>query len=106
MKVMHNPEITARIKVEEYLKKEGEELVNFAYAKTAEDDRRFYVGITYTPRNNNEGDSCPTNRYDANRYDVITYDIETDNFEYCSVCLKYENALIQMGQRIEAYSNT
>ncbi len=100
MKVMHNPPLDVRIKIEKYLEKAGKELVNFVYGTADKDERRFYVGIAYTPRNSNEGDSSSPNCYDENRYDVVVYDNETDSFEYSSICLKYENALIHMGQLI------
>ena len=95
MKVMHNPPLEVRIKVEKHLEKDGKWLVNFAYGSTDKDKRRLYVGIAYTPRNNNEGDGYP-----PNRYDVVIYNNEIDGFEYCSSYLNYENALIQMGQLI------
>ena len=95
MKVMHNPPLEVRIKVEKHLEKDGKWLVNFAYGSDDKNERRFYVGIAYTPRNSNEGSGYP-----SNRYDVVTYDNETDGFEYCSSYLNYENALIQMGQLI------
>lgn len=94
MKIMHKP-IGVRSKIEELLKKEGKELVNLAYGTADENETHSYVGITYIPGNDNEESS-----YSSNRYDVFVYDNETDNFEYCSICLKYENALIQMGQMI------
>lgn len=99
MKVMHNPEITARIKVGEYLEKEGKELVNFAYGTTNKNEKRFYVGIAYMPRNEND-----SNGYPPNRYDVVTYDSETDAFEHSSNYLNYENALIRMGHLIRKFT--
>lgn len=95
MKVMHNPPLDVRVKVEKYLEKDGKELVNFAYGSADKDERRFYVGIAYTPRNSNEG-----NGYPPNRYDVVVYDNDVDGFEYHSSYLYYENALIYMGQII------
>lgn len=95
MKIMHKPQIDVRIKVEEHLAKDGKELVNFAYGTANKDERRFYVGIAYMPRNSNEGDGYP-----FNRYDVIVYDNDVDGLEYHSSYLNYENALIHMGQLI------
>ena len=95
MKVMHNPPLEVRIKIEKHLEKDGKELVEFAYGSENKDERRFYVGIAYTPRNSNEG-----NGYPCNRYDVVVYDNETDDFKYWSSYLYYENALIHMGQFI------
>ena len=95
MKIMHKPQIDVRVKVEERLEKDGKQLVEFAYGTANKDEKRFYVGIAYTPRNSNEGDGYP-----PNRYDVVVYDNEADGFEYCSNYLNYENALIQMGQLI------
>ena len=95
MKVMHNPPLDVRVKVEKHLEKDGKWLVNFAYGTADNDERWFYVGIAYTPRNSNEG-----NGYPSNRYDVVTYNNETDGFKYYSSYLYYENALIHMGQLI------
>lgn len=98
MKVMHNPPLNVRLKFEEYLEKDGKELVNFAYGSNDMDERRFYVGIAYMPTN------CDTKRdvnvYSPNRYDVITYDIEENifgcNFQHCD----YATALHFMGEHI------
>ena len=98
MKVMHNPPLDVRIKIEKYLEKDGKELVNFVYGTADKDERRFYVGIAYTPRNSNEG-----NGYPLNRYDVVTYDNESDEFKYYASYLYYENALIHMGQNIRRH---
>ena len=95
MKVMHNPPLDVRVKVEKHLEKDGKWLVNFAYGSDDKNERRFYVGIAYTPRNSNEGSGYP-----SNRYDVVTYDNEEDELEYYSSYLYYENALIHMGQNI------
>lgn len=101
MKVMHKPEITARIKVEEYLEKEGKELVDFAYGTSNMDERRFYIGIAYK---RGQGKDAPTDR---NRYEIVVYDIKTGLFEFPTTCLYYETALIEMGQRIrrKTYEN-
>lgn len=95
MKIMHKPQINVRVKVEERLEKDGKQLVEFAYGTANKDEKRFYVGIAYTPRNSNEGDGYP-----PNRYDVVIYDNDVDGFEYDSSYLNYENALIHMGQLI------
>lgn len=94
MKIMHKPEIAARIKVEEYLEKEGKELVAFAYGTQNMEGRRFYVGIAYK---RSQGKDAPTDR---NRYDIVVYDIKMDKFGYSSTNMDYEHALINMGQRI------
>lgn len=95
MKIMHNPPIDARIKVEEYLAKDGKELIHFAYGSADKDERQLFVGIAYMPRNSNKGNGDP-----PNRYDVVGCDVKTGILEYCSRYLNYENALIQMGQLI------
>lgn len=92
---MHNPPIDARVKIEKHLENDGKELVSLAYGTADKGERRFFVGIAYMPRNNNE-----VNGYPPNRYDVVIYDNEVDGFEYCSRYLNYENALISMGQLI------
>ena len=95
MKVMHNPPLDVRVKVEKHLEKDGKWLVNFAYGTSDNDERQLYTGIAYMPRNCNEGDGYP-----PNRYDVVAYDNETDSFIYWEKYLTYENALIEMGRRI------
>lgn len=95
MKVMHNPPLDVRVKFEEYLAKDGKELVNFAYGSADKDERQVFIGIAYMPRNNNEGDGYP-----PNRYDVVIYNAEIDMFEYCLRYLNYENALTHAGQLI------
>lgn len=102
MKTMHKPEITARVKIEEYLEKDNKELIDLAYASAKENDRRFLIGIAYKRCHDKDN---PSN---SDRYDVIIYDIKTDLFVYSSTCLNYENALIEVGQRIrrETYSTT
>lgn len=94
MKVMHNPSIEARIKVEEHLKN-SKELVSFAYGSNNPEERRFYVGITYLPVNNNTAEV-----YSLNRYDVVTYDAEKDIFVCDYQHLDYENALFYMSKSI------
>lgn len=94
MKVMHKPEITARVKVEEYLEKEGKELVAFSYGTANTNDKRFYVGIAYE---SGQGKDAPPDR---NRYEIVIYDTVTEQLAFSTACLYYENALIEMGQRI------
>ena len=94
MKVMHNPPLDVRLKVEEYLKN-SRELVNFAYGSNDPEERRFYVGITYLPVNDNTAEV-----YSLNRYDVVTYDAEKDIFVCDYRHLNYENALFYMSKSI------
>lgn len=95
MKIMHKPPINARIKVEEYLEKDGKQLVEFAYGSRNEDERRFYVGIAYKPVNSNNDNNFP-----QNRYDVVTYDNDEDTFRYIAKDLYYEIAFYEVGRLI------
>lgn len=99
MKVMHNPPLNVRLKFEEYLEKDGKELVNFAYGTSNMDERRFYVGIAYMPTHS-DTDGNVDNIYSPNRYDVITYGIEKDIFACDYQHLNYENALFYMSKSI------
>ena len=95
MKVMHNPPLDVRLKVEEYLEN-SRELVNFAYGSNDPEERRFYVGITYLPVNDNTAEV-----YSPNRYDVVTYDAEKDIFECDFQHLDYVAALHFMEENIK-----
>lgn len=99
MKIMHNPPLDVRVKIEKHLENDGKWLVNFVYGTAKKDEKQLYTGIAYKPiKGNGDGD------YPPNRYDVVAYDNETDNFIYWEKDLTYENALIEMGRRIREMS--